>query len=137
MDLLGVQLSSSSSRISERRPGMANTLFQSGRPINATSARAINEEAFDLLCSGGSGRGQLEQTLAHNKRLVRTFKISAIAAAFFLYHCLLGWFHQGQGDEDTDKCQPTGDVKGVDIAAEHVLCLTCYEPSGNGANSIG
>ena len=45
--------------------------------------------------------------------------------------------HQSQGDDDTDQRQPTGDVKGVDIAAEHVLCLTCYEPSGDGADSIG
>src|SRR5208283_2964472 len=51
--------------------------------------------------------------------------------------CPFGQFHQGQGDDDTDQCQPTGDVKGVDIAAEHVLCLTCYEPSRDGADSIG
>jgi len=46
-------------------------------------------------------------------------------------------FHHGQGDEDTEQRQPAGDVKGVDIAAEHILCLTRYEPGRDGADSIG
>ena len=38
------------------------------------NARAINQEAIDLLCPDGSGRGQLEQTLAHNDELVSHFQ---------------------------------------------------------------
>ena len=43
-------------------------------PEHAAGARAINQEAIDLLCPGGSGRGQLEQTLAHNNEPVSHFQ---------------------------------------------------------------
>ena len=43
------------------------------RPEHAAGGRAINQEAFDLLCPGGSGRGHLKQALAHNNELVSHF----------------------------------------------------------------
>ena len=52
-------------------------------------------------------------------------------------HYLFRRFHDGQGDDDAKQCQPTGDIKGIDIAAEHVLGLTGYKPSRDRADSIG
>src|SRR5271166_2912287 len=52
------------------------------RPEHATGGRAIHQEAIDFLRPGGSGRGQLKQTFAHNNELARTFRISSIASPF-------------------------------------------------------
>ena len=43
-----------------------------------------NQEAIDLLCPGGSGRGQLEQTLAHNNELVSHFQNLGDRSSFLI-----------------------------------------------------
>ncbi|HUJ80356.1 MAG TPA: hypothetical protein VLW83_00660 [Candidatus Acidoferrales bacterium] len=55
-------------------------------PEHATGARAINQEAIDLLCPDGSGRGQLEQTLAHNDELVAHFQNLGDRSGFLITH---------------------------------------------------
>ena len=55
-------------------------------PEQATGARAINQEAIDLLCPGGSGRGQLEQTFAHNNELVSHFQNLGDRSGFLITH---------------------------------------------------
>jgi|SRR5208337_1712659 len=52
-----------------RNSGVVVPIWQTDpHPEHAAGARAINQEAIDLLCPGGSGRGQLEQTLETRRR---------------------------------------------------------------------
>jgi len=46
-------------------------IWQPGRRAeHAAGGRAIDQEAFDLICPSGGGRGQSEQALAHDNKLV-------------------------------------------------------------------
>jgi hypothetical protein len=62
-----------------------------------------------------------------------TWPLSLMGKRRYLFWVL----HQSQRDDDAEQRQAASDIEGIDIAAEHVLCLTCYEPSCYRADAIG
>src|SRR5208337_2959988 len=69
---------------------MASTLFQSGRPIRTPNTRPAPAQSIKRPSTSfvrtASGRGQLEQTLAHNDELVSHFQNLGDRSGFLITH---------------------------------------------------